>query len=101
MNNREELQKLLIELNGNSNVYYQPPETIKIKYPAIIYHKDYIKTDKADNSKYLKHVRYKVTVVNTLPDSEVIDKLLELPNSSFDRHYTSNNMNHDVIILYY
>ena len=31
----------------------------------------------------------------------VIDKLLELPMSGFATHYESDNLNHDVIILYY
>ena len=46
-------------------------------------------------------VAYEIIVIDKLPNNEVIDKILELPYSSFDRHYVSDNLNHDVITIYY
>ena len=44
-NRRLKLQKLLediLEANGKAkNVYYQPPEGIKISYPCIVYNRQY------------------------------------------------------------
>ena len=34
---RNDLQKLLVEVLGSKNVYFQPPESVKMKYPAIVY----------------------------------------------------------------
>ena len=34
---RLELHALLVELLGSTNVYYEPPETLKMSYPAIRY----------------------------------------------------------------
>ena len=42
MAGRLELQSKLEELLGTRNVYYQPPESIKIGYPAIVYFKNNI-----------------------------------------------------------
>ena len=34
--NREILHKILKEIIGNDNVYFQPPESAKLKYPRIL-----------------------------------------------------------------
>lgn len=101
MARRLELQSKLEGMLGSRNVYYQPPETLKMEYPAIRYSKSDIDSKYADNSKYSKFTRYEVIVIDKRPDNEVIDKILDLPYSSYDRHYAANNMNHDVITLYY
>ena len=101
MASRLELQKKLEELLGTKNVYYQPPETIKMAYPAIRYSKSRIETRKAEDSIYLKNTRYEVIVIDPRPDNPVIDKLLELPHCFYDRHYKSDNLNHDALTLYY
>ena len=101
MKSRLELQSKLEEMLGSRHVYYQPPENLKIEYPAIIYSvNDYISIN-ADNIKYHNRIQYQLIVVDKKPDNEVIKKLLDLPLSSFDRHYSYNNLNHDVITLYY
>lgn len=101
MNRRLKLQSLLEELLGNKHVYYQPPENLKMEYPCIRYTTDDVDLMFADNTKYNKRKRYELIVIDKLPDNIVIDKLLDLPLSSYERHYTSDNLNHDVITLYY
>ena len=101
MKTRIELQSKLEELLGSKHVYYQPPENLKLEYPAIVYSKDKIEIDHADNSNYIKNCRYTLIVIDKKPDNPVIDKLLELPHCAYDRPYKSNNLNHDVLRLYY
>lgn len=101
MGNYLKLQLKLEDLLGQRHVYYQPPENLKLEYPAIRYSVSKIESRHADNVKYSNFTRYEVTVIDSLPDNEVIQKILELPHSSFDRRYVSDNLNHDVIILYY
>lgn len=101
MASRLELQTKLEELLGSENVYYQPPESIKMEYPAIVYTKRNIQSRFANNKSYSLMTSYDITVMDKRPDNEVIRKLLELPYCSFDRHYKSNNLNHDVLTLYY
>lgn len=101
MATRLELQAKLEELLGMNHVYYNPPETLKIEYPAIVYSKSRIETRKANNSTYSKFTRYDITVIDKRPDNPVIDKLMELPYCSYDRPYKADNLNHDVLSLYY
>ena len=95
------MQTTLEEMLGNRNVYYQPPENLKMNYPAIRYKKSKVDSDYADDRTYNNTKRYELIVIDKMPDNPVIDRLLELPYCSFDRHYESDNLNHDVLTLYY
>lgn len=101
MERRLELQSILEELLESRNVYYQPPESVKMLYPAIRYTKSDIRSRHANNAKYSNFTQYEITVIDDEPDNPVIQKILDLPLSSFNRHYVSDNLNHDTIILYF
>lgn len=101
MASRLELQSKLEELLGTKNVYYQSPESIKMRYTAIRYSKSNYHITRANNSIYNKLTRYEVVVIATKPDDPVIEKILELPYCSFDQHYVADNLHHDVFTLYY
>ena len=101
MADRLELQSLLEKLLGSKNVYYQPPESIKMKYQAIKYSKKKIKSTHANDGKYSMKDCYQLMVIAKLPDNPVIKKLLELPYCSYDRYYVADNLNHDVLTIYY
>lgn len=101
MANRLELQSLLEELLGSKNVYYQPPESIKMQYPAIRYSKKTISSTYANNAKYSMRDCYELVVISKLPDNPVIKKLLALPYCSYDRPYVADNLNHDILTIYY
>ena len=101
MDRRLELQTKLEELLGNKNVYYQAPESLKMEYPAIRYSRDDIESKKADNINYTKNNRYELIVIDRRPDNKVIEKILDLPYSTFDRHYVSDNLHHDVLSIYF
>ena len=101
MASRLELQSKLEELLGSRNVYYQPPENLKTNYPAIVYSKTRPDIKRANDQIYLQKNRYEIIVIDSHPDNPVIDELLQLPMCSYDRHYTSDNLNHDVLTLYY
>lgn len=98
---REILQTLLEGLLGSHNVYYQPPESVKLSYPCIVYERSGIRTDSANNKTYRKYNRYTVTHIDEDPDSEIPNKLLELEYCGFDTHFTENNLNHDVFTLFF
>lgn len=101
MASRLELQTKLEELLGSKNVYYQPPESVKIEYPAIVYSKSRIDTRSADNMSYIATKCYELTVIDKRPDNEVINKLLTIPMCSFSTHFISDKLHHDVLTLYY
>lgn len=93
---RLELHELLVELLGSRNVYYQPPESVRMKYPAIKYSRDDIQNTFANNNVYMQQYAYEITVIDEDPDSEIVDKISKLPTARFERHYTSDDLNHDV-----
>lgn len=101
MGSRLDLQNLLESILGSRNVYYQPPESIRINYPAIIYSRNDIDNKFADDIVYMQNHTYQVIVIDANPDSEIVDKISKLPMCRYNRHYTSDNLNHDVFIINY
>lgn len=98
---RLELHELLCDILGTRHVYYQPPESIKMSYPAIVYKRDNIDNRSADNLIYKQELAYSITVIDKNPDSTIVNDISRLPRCRFDRHYTANNLNHDVFRIYY
>lgn len=101
MNKRIELQSILEQILGDGNVYFQPPENLKMVYDCIVYERSQITVFHADNSPYQMRDRYQVTAIYKNPDSELPRRLAMLPLCTHDRHFTSDNLHHDVFTLYY
>jgi hypothetical protein len=101
MGKRLDLQALLVNISGIDNVYFQPPPTVQMKYPCIVYHRDYEQFNHADDIPYMRRRRYMVTVIDKNPDSAILDKISELPLCAYDRFYTVDNLNHDVYKLFF
>lgn len=101
MAQRLELQALLESLLGSRNVYFQPPPSIQMQYPAIVYERDRFDIDHANNKPYKHAKRYQVTVIDRDPDSDIPEKMSLLPTCSFDRFFTADNLNHNVFNLYF
>lgn len=101
MESRLELQTLLEEILGSANVYYQPPESVKMSYPAIVYSLKNMKNNFANNSVYTQYTDYEIIVIDKDPDSVIVSKISKLPMCMFDRHYASDNLNHTVFTLSY
>lgn len=101
MGQRLKLQTLLEGILGSRNVYFQPPATITMNYPAIVYSRNDIWAEHASNLPYTHKKRYMVTVIDRNPDSTTPDKIGKLPLCRFSRHFTKDNLNHDVYDLYF
>lgn len=96
---RPKFQDVLLTLC--ENVYFQPPPTIQMKYPCIVYKRDDAETKFANNKPYGVKQRYQVTVIDPNPDSEIPGKVAMLPTCVFDRFYTAARLNHDVYKLFF
>lgn len=101
MASRLKLQTVLEELLGSENVYYQPPASVHMSYPAIVYSRKNIDNTHADNLVYRQNNSYEIIVIDEDPDSEIVTKVSALPLCNFDRHYETDNLNHDVFTLYF
>lgn len=95
------LHEILCDLLGSRNVYFQPPASVKMEYPAIVYGVDTIDNKHADNGVYLSKTGYLVTVINSDPDSFIVGKVASLPSCRWNRHYEKDNLNHDVFRLFF
>jgi len=101
MGSRLELQTTFEDLQVGVSVYFQPPPNVQMSYPAIVYNRDFRDADYADNIVYYKRWRYQVTIIDRDPDSALPDLVGDLPLSRFVRHFTTENLNHDIYDLYY
>ena len=95
---REVLQNALISIIGNkAKVHYEPPENVKLDYPCILFFRDRIIVEKADNKSYITKTRYKITYIDNDPDSENIDKILSsIRGVTYGDHYVADGLHHDV-----
>lgn len=99
MGKRLELHQLLETFV--ENVYFQPPENVRLKFPCIVYKRDFAETRFADGIPYNYVKRYMITVVDGDPDSDIPSKVAAIPMSLFNRFYTADNLNHDVYNVYF
>ncbi len=101
MKSRLELQTLLEELLGSRNVYFQPPETVKMKYPCIVYNLDDKFSRYADDGTYVLYNRYEITYMTKDPDDTKQDDIASLKKCRFNRFFVSENINHYVYNIYF
>ena len=102
MDRRLILHDKLKEVLGNNNVYFQPPESVKMKYDAIRYKLSNIDEKRADNSLYTDRLCFEVMLITVSPTSPVIKKLLHSFNHiTFVRYYSADNLNHYIYTLYF
>ena len=98
---RLEIQERLEALADNLHVYYQPPASVRISYPAIIFRLNDYSQNWADDNLYKKDRSYLITFIHYDPDNDLIEKLLwAFPKLRYDRTYTSDNLYHYVYVLY-
>lgn len=98
---RLELHDQLMAILGSSKVYFQPPATLKMDYPCIVYKLDDVDDSHANDKRYLTMKRYLVTVIDRDPDTLIPDGVLVLPYCSFENAFVIDNLNHYICSLYY
>lgn len=102
MANRLELHEEFCNILGSRNAYFQPPASIKLNYPCIVYSISSVNKQNANDKMYKSMNEYKVVVIDSDPDSEIPNKIIaHFPMCRFDRAYTSDNLNHSALSLYY
>lgn len=100
MRTYRDLIHLLQKVVRNNRVYFQPPENLKIGYPAVVFHLSKIAIDHASDAPYKGAREYSVTLITKDPEPDVIDEILKIPYSSLDTTYISDGMNHFVFTVY-
>lgn len=88
-------------VDGDTHVYFQPPASVEMKYPAIRYKLSGYNTVFANDGKYRLVPTYEVTLMDRNPDSIYVKEILNLPGCRFDRAYSADNLNHFVYTLHH
>ena len=68
----EKLRRIL----GSTNVYFEPPASLIMKYPCIRYKRSNIDVIFADNKVYLGKNRYEIIAIFEDADDDLPDRLL-------------------------
>lgn len=97
---REKLDNILRGIVGR-NVYFQPPENLRMQYPCIIYRPSIVRIQHANNMPYTTFKGYELTFVHKDPDSPVVNELLKLQGIRYDRTYVVDNLIHDAFTINY
>lgn len=92
---RLKLHEILSSIPGIEKAYFQPPASISMEYPCIVYNYDDDMKYHANNQAYLIRDRYSVTLITkqAMPD-ETLSALDAIDYCDFDRHYVSDNLHH-------
>lgn len=98
---RTDLHAILKGILGSDNVYFQPPPTLTLKYPCIVYDRDDVDVQHADNNPYKHQCRYQITAISTTPDNPVVEELLMLPTVEFGRSFSADYLTHDTMRIYF
>jgi len=109
MGTRYELHGELLSLLGTADLppekarcYFQPPESIKMSYPCIVYNREPPDILRADNLLYRRVHKYGLIYITYDPD----DPLIEIIEDRFSmcrlsRSYARDGLNHYYYDLYY
>lgn len=100
MRTYRDLLHSLRQVVKHDQVYFQPPENLKIGYPAVVFHLSKMEIDRASDVPYKGAKEYSVTLITKDPEPDVIDEILKIPYSSLDTTYISDGMNHFVFTVY-
>jgi hypothetical protein len=96
------LHEELCGILGSKNVYFQPPESVKMHYDAIRYELSNKDIKRAKNGIYKMTNQYSGVVITRDHDTTIPDMLLKhFEMCSFGRPYTADNLNHYPFTLYY
>lgn len=100
MTTRVDLHERLLEFCPN--VYFQPPATIRMKYPCIVYHKSGKNRLYSNDDIYRKSQQYQVTVISPDPDNLIADELEDrIEYCVITNYMTVDNLNHTQLTIYY
>jgi len=100
MGSRLELHDKLLEFCPNA--YFQPPSSITMKYPCIVYSKFDKNQSYGSNSIHVSRQGYRLTVIDKNPDSDIADRIEgSLEYCEVTQYFTVDNLNHTVLTLYY
>lgn len=100
---RVELQRMLKGLFPNAqeaHVYFQPPESVKLVYPCMVYKLSDMPQLWANNLPYHWEHAYELTYISRDANDPMVEKLIALRETKFVRYFSADNLHHFVYIIF-
>ena len=98
---RLKLDGVLRKILGSDNVYFQPPESVKMQYPCIRYNLAKIPVVHADDKAYLMNPKYVIVYISPEPDDETRFTLVRDLGVPIIQTYAKDGLYHYIYELYY
>lgn len=96
------LQEELEDVLGSANVYFQPPESIKLEFPCIIYKRNRPYNQYADNLSYLFMNSYNILYIDSDPDNDMTERMRHhFSRLNIGSPYVADGRYHHPFDLYY
>ena len=99
------LRDILTECNvdlSEGHIYFQPPESLRMVYPALVYNVSRRDYEQADNQLYAQFLIWDLTWISKTPLDFVVDALLsQLECCVPTREYVSDGLYHTQLSLYF
>lgn len=99
-NSFQTLHSYLEALLPNVTLYFQPPESIKLEYPCLIYRLDNVFSKNADNVPYIVKNRYSLTLITKKVEEDMYYKLLSLESAKYERLFIADGLYHLIVTIH-
>lgn len=91
---RIDLHHKLEAVLGSKNVFFDPPESFKLKYPCIVYYLEGFADISADNTTYRRMRVYNMTYISPIAEDPIAEKLADLRFCILNRPFTVSDLYH-------
>ena len=98
---RVKLHHYLESILGSRHVYFQPPESVKLEYPCIVYNLAKVNVQFADDSAYLMNPKYVIRYISSKPDDAMKMSLVQGLGVPIIQTYAKDGLYHYIYELYY
>lgn len=102
MDNRIKLQGELERILGSKDVYFQPPASVTMSYPCVVYNIGNGDVKYANDKVYRYIHKFDITFIYKKPTIGIIETMInEFQLCKFEKAYVVDNLNHYTFSLYY
>ena len=98
----QELRDLQQEILGYQHTYFEPPESVRMKYDAVVYSRTGYDTIKANDRNYIVRDQYQVMVISRDAETALPKAILDhFSYCSPGRPTVTDNLYHFPFTIYY
>lgn len=96
MKTRAEMQSMLEDVLGSSNVYFQAPPNTGMSYPCIVFRFVRFNIQRADNKPYVVSGHWEVHHMYKNPKNDLKEKFIfEVPFCTWDKRLVAKDVYND------